>query len=43
MAVDVIVDMQITDPAAFARYPQLAGPILAKHGGKLLAAGSAAS
>jgi len=39
MAAYVIVDIEVTDPAAFGQYQQVAGPILAKYGGKLLAAG----
>lgn len=35
----VIVDMEVTDPATFGEYAQVAGPIVAKYGGKLLATG----
>ena len=43
MAAYVVVDIDITDPAAFGEYQQLAGPIVAKYGGKLLAAGPPAA
>jgi uncharacterized protein (DUF1330 family) len=43
LAAYVVVDIDITDLAAFAEYQQLAGPLVAKYGGKLLAAGPPAA
>ena len=39
MAAYVVVDIEITDPDAFQQYVSVAGPIVAKYGGRLLAAG----
>jgi uncharacterized protein (DUF1330 family) len=39
MTAYVIVDIDVTDPDAFSQYQQVAGPIVAKYGGKLRAAG----
>jgi uncharacterized protein (DUF1330 family) len=39
MAAYVVVDIEITDPAAFQRYVSVAGPIMAKYGGRVVAAG----
>ena len=39
----VIVGTEVTDPAAFGEYQKAAGPIVAKYGGKLLAAGPIAA
>jgi len=38
MAAYVIVDIEVTDPAGFHEYLNVAGPIVAKYGGRLLAA-----
>jgi uncharacterized protein (DUF1330 family) len=43
MAAYVIVDIAVTDPAGFAEYQKVAGPIVAKYGGRLLAAGPPAA
>ncbi len=37
----VIGNETVTDPETFGKYAQAAGPIVAAHGGKLLAAGPA--
>jgi uncharacterized protein (DUF1330 family) len=39
MAAYVVVDIEVTDPAGFQEYVNVAGPIVAKYGGRLLAAG----
>ncbi|MGH2587952.1 MAG: DUF1330 domain-containing protein [Dehalococcoidia bacterium] len=39
MAAYVIAEVEVTDPAGFAEYQQMAGPIVAKYGGRLVAAG----
>ena len=39
MAVYVMFDLDVTDPAAFGEYQKAAGPIVAKYGGTLVAAG----
>lgn len=39
MSAYVIVDIEVTDPAAFGQYAEVAGPIIAKYGGKFLAVG----
>lgn len=39
----VVVDIDVTDPAGFGEYLQSAGPIVAKYGGRLLAAGPPAA
>lgn len=41
MAAYVIVDIQVTDPAGYAEYRQLAPPIVAAYGGKYLVRGGA--
>lgn len=41
MAAYVIVDIQVTDPAGYAEYRQLASPIVAAYGGKYLVRGGA--
>lgn len=41
MAAYVIVDIQVTDPAGYAAYRQLAPPIVAAYGGKYLVRGGA--
>ena len=43
MAAYVIVDIEVTDPVGFGEYQKLAGPIVAKYGGRLLAAGPPAA
>jgi uncharacterized protein (DUF1330 family) len=37
----VIVDMLVTDPDAYARYRDLAGPAVARYGGRYVARGGA--
>jgi uncharacterized protein (DUF1330 family) len=39
MSAYVIVDIEVTDPAAFGQYGEIAGPIIAKYGGRFLAVG----
>lgn len=39
----VVVDIDVTDQAGFGGYLQSAGPIVAKYGGRLLAAGPPAA
>ncbi|MER3513043.1 MAG: DUF1330 domain-containing protein, partial [Chloroflexota bacterium] len=41
MAAYVIVDIQVTDPAGYAEYRQLAPPIVAAYGGRYLVRGGA--
>ena len=41
MAVYVIVDLEVKDPAAFASYKTAVPPIVGKHGGEYLARGGA--
>lgn len=41
MAAYVIVDIQVTDPAGYAEYRQLAPQIVAAYGGKYLVRGGA--
>jgi len=43
MTAYVIVDIEVTDPAGFQEYLNVAGPIVAKYGGRLLAAGPPAA
>ncbi len=43
MTAYVIVDIEVTDPAGFQEYQKVAGPIVAKYGGRLLAAGPPAA
>lgn len=43
MAAYIIVDTEVTDPAGFHEYVNVAGPIVAKYGGRLLAAGPPAA
>jgi uncharacterized protein (DUF1330 family) len=42
MAAYVISDFEITDPAGLAEYQQVAMPIVAKYGGRLVAVGTPA-
>ena len=39
MAAYVVVDIEITDSDAFQQYVSMVGPIMAKYGARLLAAG----
>ena len=41
MAAYVIVDIQVTDPAGYAEYRQLAPPVVAAYGGRYLVRGGA--
>lgn len=41
MAVYAIVRVRVTDPEAYAKYAELAGPAVAKYGGEFLARGGA--
>lgn len=41
MAAYVIVDIQVTDPAGYAEYVQLAPPIVVAYGGRYLVRGGA--
>ena len=43
MAAYVVVDIEVTDPTGFQEYLNVAGPIVAKYGGRLLAAGPPAT
>jgi uncharacterized protein (DUF1330 family) len=35
----LIVEVEITDPAAYEKYRQIAPPILARHGGRIIVRG----
>lgn len=37
----VLVDMQVTDPAAYERYRELSGPAVAAYGGRFIVRGGA--
>jgi uncharacterized protein (DUF1330 family) len=37
----VVVDIEVQDPSRYERYKDLAGPVVAKHGGRYLARGGA--
>jgi uncharacterized protein (DUF1330 family) len=39
MAVYVMFDIEVTDPTGFGEYQKVAGPIVAKYGGRFLAVG----
>lgn len=41
MAVYAIVQVDVTDPEAYAKYAELAGPAVEKYGGEFLARGGA--
>jgi len=43
LAAYVVVDIEVTDPIGFQEYLNVAGPIVAKYGGRLLAAGPPAT
>ena len=43
MAAYVVVDIEVTDPTGFQEYLNVAGPMVAKYGGRLLAAGPPAT
>jgi len=43
VAAYLIAEIEVTDPVAFAEYLRAAGPIVARYGGRLLAAGPGAS
>src|SRR5262249_16074120 len=43
MAAYVVVDIEVTDPTGFQEDLNVAGPMVAKYGGRLLAAGPAAT
>ena len=43
MAAYVVVDIEVTDAAGFHEYLNVAGPIVANYGGRLLAAGPPAA